>query len=111
MKTCIYVVSLLGMLLATPLYAEQPAPQTLRVIPKSYISPGASGSIGSSQSIENHTLYGGQRLPEGLQRHEQRYGSQTIESRGAIKQTIEYPNGYRVQQDPRQDTEYHERRR
>ncbi|MDZ7938769.1 MAG: deaminase [Rhodoferax sp.] len=38
------------------------------------------------------------RLPDGLQRHEQRYGGQSIENRGTIKQTVEYPNGYRVQQ-------------
>ncbi|WP_415753223.1 hypothetical protein [Pseudomonas leptonychotis] len=106
-----YVVSLVGLLLVTPLYAEQQAPQTLRVIPKTYVSPGASGSIGSSQTSESHNLYGGQHLPNGLQRHEQGYGSQSIESRGAIKQTIEYPNGYRVQQSPGQSTEYYERRR
>ena len=109
MTMCRYAISLVGLLLVTPLYAEQQAPQTLRVIPKTYISPGASGSIGSSQTIESHNLYGGQRLPDGLQRHEQRYGSQSIENRGTIKQTIEYPNGYRVQQYPGQSTEYDER--
>ncbi len=111
MTMCRCVISLLGVLLVTPLYAELQAPQTLRVIPKTSISPGASGSIGSSQTIESHSLYGGQRLPDGLQRHEQRYGSQSQETRGAIKQTIEYPNGYRVQQYPGQSTESFERRR
>lgn len=106
-----YVLSLVTLLMVTSLYAEPQAPQTLRVIPKTYISPGASGSIGSSQTIENHTLYGGQRLPEGLQRHEQRYGSQSLENRGAIKQTIEYPNGYRIQQYPGQSTHSEERSR
>jgi hypothetical protein len=105
---CRYAVSLVGLLLVSPLHAEQQAP---RVIPKTYISPGASGSIGSSQQIESHNLYGGQRLPEGLRRHEQRYGNQSIENRGTIKQTIEYPNGYRVQQYPGQGSEYFERRR
>ena len=111
MTMCRYVLALVTLFLVTPLYAEQQAPQTLRVIPKTYISPGASGSIGSSQTIESHNLYGGQRLPDGLQRHEQRYGSQSIENRGTIKQTIEYPNGYRVQQYPGQSTEYYERSR
>ncbi len=111
MLRCRYAVSLVGLLLVTPLYAEQQAPQTLRVIPKTYISPGASGSIGSSQQIETHNLYGGQRLPSGLQRHEQRYGSQSIETRGTIQQSIEYPGGHRVQQYPGQDTQYQERRR
>lgn len=105
------VVALVGLLLAAPLYAEQQAPQTLRVIPKTYISPGASGSIGSSQAIESHNLYGGQRLPDGLQRHEQRYDSHSVESRGGIQQSIEYPNGYRVQQYPGQSTQYQQRSR
>jgi hypothetical protein len=111
MTMCRYAVSLVCLLLATPLYAEQQAPQTLRVIPKTYISSGASGSIGSSQQIENHNLYGGQRLPDGLKRHEQRYESQSIESRGSIKQSIEYPGGYQVQQYPGQSTQYQDRRR
>ena len=98
------VVALVGLLLAAPLYAEQQAPQTLRVIPKTYISPGASGSIGSSQTIESHNLY-------GLQRHEQRYDSHSVESRGGIQQSIEYPNGYRVQQYPGQSTQYQQRSR
>ncbi|MGE6791576.1 hypothetical protein ACQKFS_06080 [Pseudomonas guineae] len=111
MTLCRSLVSLAAVLLVSPLYAEPKTPQTLRVIPKTTISPGASGSIGSSQTIDNHNLYGGQRLPEGLQRHEQRYGSQSLENRGTIKQTIEYPNGYRVQQYPGQRTEYDERSR
>lgn len=109
-----YAVSLLASLLVASVYAEPQTPQTpqtLRVIPKTYISPGASGSIGSSQTLENHNLYGGQRLPQGLQRLEQRYDSQTLESRGAIKQSIEYPNGYRMQQYPGQGGRYQERSR
>jgi hypothetical protein len=111
MKRCGYLISLMGMLLVGPLYAEQHAPQTLRVIPKTYISPGASGSVGSSQQVDNHNLYGGQRLPSGLQQHQQRYDSRAVEHRGALKQSIEYPNGYRVQQFPGQGSAYHERRR
>lgn len=108
MTMCRYAVSLVGLLLVAPLHGEQ---QALRVIPKTYINPGASGSIGSSQQIERHNLYGGQRLPDGLHRHEQRYGNQSIESRGTIKQTIEYPSGYRVQHYPGQGSEHVERRR
>lgn len=111
MKMCRAVLAFLALLLVTPLYAEQQAPQTLRVIPKTYISPGASGSIGSSQTIESHNLYGGQRLPDGLQRHEQRYDSHSVESRGGGQQSIEYPNGYRVQQYPGQSTQYQQRSR
>lgn len=106
------IAGLLGVLAVTPLYAEQQAPQTIRVIPKTYISPGASGSIGSSQQFESHNLYGGQRLPgDGVRQQQSHYGSQSVESRGGIQQSIEYPNGYRVQQYPGQSTEYYERSR
>jgi hypothetical protein len=105
------IAGLTALLLSMPLYAEQQASQPLRVIPKSYISPGASGSIGTYQQIESHTLYGGQRLPNGLQRQEQRYDSQTLEHRGAIQQRIEYPGGYSVQQYPGQSSHTQERSR
>ncbi|MDP3816791.1 hypothetical protein [Pseudomonas sp.] len=102
-------VSLLGLLLATALHADPLAPQSIRVIPKSYISPGASGSIGSSQQVERYDLYGGQRLPgDGLRQDQSHYGSQSVESRGAIRQSIEYPGGLRVEQ--WQGTESYERR-
>lgn len=35
------------------------------IIERVYISPGASGSIGTSSRYESHDLYGGQRLPQG----------------------------------------------
>jgi hypothetical protein len=109
-------VTLLGLLLATSLYADADAdprtPQSIRVIPKSYISPGASGSIGSSQQVERYDLYGGQRLPtDGLRQNESHYGSQSVESRGTIRQSIEYPGGHEVQQYPGQSTESYERNR
>lgn len=111
MTMCRYIISLLGVLVSAPLYAEQQASQTLRVIPKAYISPGASGSIGSSQQAENYNLYGGQRLPSGLQRDEQGYSSQSFERRGTLRQSIEYPAGNRAQQYPGQATEYQQRSR
>lgn len=41
-----YVLSLVALLMVTSLFAEPQAPQTLRVIPKTYISPGGSGRNG-----------------------------------------------------------------
>jgi hypothetical protein len=106
------IAGLLGVLAVSPLYAEQQAEQTIRVIPKTYISPGASGSIGSSQQFESYNLYGGQRSPgDGIRQQQSHYGSQSVESRGGIQQSIEYPNGYRVQQYPGQSTEYYQRSR
>ncbi|MDX1297759.1 MAG: hypothetical protein R3260_05890 [Pseudomonas sp.] len=108
---CRYIISLLGVLVSTPLYAEQHAAQALRVIPKTYISAGANGSIGSSQQAENYNLYGGQRLPSGLRREGQGYSSQSFEQRGTLKQSTEYPAGHRTQQYSGQGTAYHERSR
>ena len=81
-------------------FADQP--QTIRVIPKSYVSPGASGSVSGSSSYQQHNLYGGQRLPQGSVRQESRYGSQSTETRGGIRQSIKYPGGLEVQRYPGQ---------
>ncbi|WP_324733752.1 hypothetical protein [Pseudomonas paeninsulae] len=109
--TCTAVM--LGLVLAAQVCAEPQAPQTIRVIPKTYISPGASGSIGGSQYYEQHNLYGGQRLPgDGvLRRYQSQYGSQSSESRGAIRQSIEYPGGYEVQTLPGQSSQHYQRSR
>ncbi|UTW09959.1 hypothetical protein KDW96_18905 [Pseudomonas benzenivorans] len=104
------VACCLAAVLAWPALAEQQAGQTLRVIPKVYISPGASGSIGSSERFERHDLYGGQQLP-GVSRIETGYGSQSHEVRGGIQQSVEYPGGYRVEQLPGQSGYSRERTR
>jgi hypothetical protein len=112
MPGCRVALSLGTLLLATSLQAEPENPPSIRVIPKSYISPGASGSIGTSQQFERYDLYGGQRLPGAGLRQQQNYqGSQSVESRGAIRQSIEYPGGLRVAQLPGQGTESYERSR
>ena len=97
---CRYAVGLLGLLLVAPLYAEPQTPQSLRVIPKTYISPGASGSVSGSSSYQQHNLYGGQRLPQGSVRQESSYGSYSSESRGGIRQSTEYPGGLIIERQP-----------
>ncbi len=99
MSRCACTALWLALALAAPVSAEPQTAQPIRLIPKTYVSPGASGSIGGSQHYEQHNLYGGQPLPgDGtLRRDESQYGSQFIESRGAIRQSIEYPGGYEVQ--------------
>ena len=92
------LVLFVGATFAAAAFADQP--QTIRVIPKSYVSPGASGSVSGSSSYEQHNLYGGQRLPQGSVRQESRYGSQSIEARGGIRQTIEYPGGLIIERQP-----------
>lgn len=79
-------------------FADQP--QIIRVIPKSYVSPGASGSVSGSSSYQQHNLYGGQRLPQGTVRQESRYGSQSVETRGGIRQSTEYPGGLIIERQP-----------
>ncbi|MDV5860565.1 hypothetical protein QM298_06265 [Pseudomonas mendocina] len=92
------LVLFLATALAAAAFADQP--QTIRVIPKTYVSPGASGSVSSSSSYEQHNLYGGQRLPQGTVRQESRYGSQSVETRGGIRQSIEYPGGLIIERQP-----------
>lgn len=100
-----------ALLTVTPLLAEQQPSPRLQVIPKSYISPGASGSIGTSERIEQYNLYGGQRLPNSVQRYEQRDERQSVEHRGSIQQRIEYPSGHSVQQYPGQSSQSNVRSR
>ena len=92
------LVLILTAVLASAAFADQP--QTIRVIPKTYVSPGASGSVSGSSSYEQHNLYGGQRLPQGTVRQESRYGSQSVETRGGIRQSIEYPGGLIIERQP-----------
>lgn len=93
--------------------ADERAPQTIRVIPKAYVSPGASGSIDTYQRQERYNLYGGQRIPPGIdsRRYESGQRNSTFETRGGIRQSTEYPNGYEVQRYPGQGTEQYQQRR
>ena len=92
------ILMILAASIAGAAFADQP--QTIRVIPKTYVSPGASGSVSGSSSYEQHNLYGGQRLPQGSVRQESRYGSQSIETRGGIRQSTEYPGGLIIERQP-----------
>lgn len=85
-------------------------PPEVRMIPKTYISPGASGSIERSQRYQQHDLYNGQRLPDGVQREGSYSGSERIETRGGLRQSIEYPNGQRVEITPGSGTEQRQSR-
>lgn len=94
-------------------FADQRAPHTIRVIPKEYVSPGASGSVDTYERQERYNLYNGQRVPQGIDssRYESGRSSSTFETRGGIRQSIEYPNGYEVQRYPEQGAQQYERRR
>ncbi|MBG0840967.1 hypothetical protein [Ectopseudomonas toyotomiensis] len=92
------ILMILAASVASAAFADQP--QTIRVIPKSYVSPGASGSVSGSSSYEQHNLYGGQRLPQGSMRQESRSGSYSSETRGGIRQSTEYPGGLIIERQP-----------
>ncbi|MGP0173802.1 hypothetical protein ACSVIJ_18235 [Pseudomonas sp. NCHU5208] len=83
---------------AAAAFADEP--QTIRVIPKSYVSPGAGGSVSGSAHYQQYDLYGGQRLPQGSVRQESRYGSHSTETRGGIRQSTEYPGGLIIERQP-----------
>jgi hypothetical protein len=85
-------------------------PPEVRVIPKSYISPGASGSIERSERYQQHDLYNGQRLPDGVRREGSYSGSERIETRGGLRQSIEYPNGQRFEITPGSSAEQRQTR-
>ncbi|ARU89260.1 hypothetical protein [Pseudomonas sp. M30-35] len=93
--------------------ADQPEQQTIRVIPKTYISPGATGSIGQSRSSRQSNVYGGREVPSdiGSVHQQNSTGSQSFETRGGIRQTTVYPGGYEVERTPGSSTYERQRNR
>ncbi|MBC9249957.1 hypothetical protein A9179_06670 [Pseudomonas alcaligenes] len=101
---------LLAAVATQPLLAGEVARQPRPGVPAEYVSPGASGSIGSSSRTQSYEIYGGQALPEsgyGQQSHS--YGSSSVEQRGSIRQSTEYPGGYSVERYPGQSTQESQR--
>ncbi|UXY51897.1 hypothetical protein [Pseudomonas tohonis] len=97
---------------AIPALAAEPSgQQTIRVIPKTYVSPGASGSVDTYQRSQSY-VYGGQRVPSDINstRSSSGYSSQDIQQRGGIRQTTEYPNGLIIERVPGQGTTQYYRR-
>ncbi|GAC1032309.1 hypothetical protein thsps21_31370 [Pseudomonas sp. No.21] len=98
---------------AIPAQAAEPnGQQTIRVIPKAYVSPGASGSVDTYESSQRYDVYGGQRVPSDINstRSSSGYSSQDIQQRGGIRQTTEYPNGLIIERVPgRGTTQYYRR--
>lgn len=86
--------------------ADQAGQQTIRVIPKTYISPGATGSIGQSRSSQQYNGYGGYQVPSDYRSVHQQNSSanQSFETRGGIRQTTVYPGGHEVERTPGSST-------
>lgn len=96
------VNTVLGLLLMATLSMAQAEQQTIRVIPKTSISNGSTGSISESRSSQQYDVYGGQRVPSnsGSVHQQNSTGSQSFETRGGIRQTTVYPGGYEVERTP-----------
>lgn len=109
MQTMSRCIAVFALVLATSTWADDQTPQTLRVIPKAYVSPGASGSIDSSERYRQYDIYGGQAVPRDS--GSSHYESQRFETRGGIRQTTEYPGGHEVQRYPGQSTQQRYQRR
>ncbi|WP_137819802.1 hypothetical protein [Pseudomonas sp. 2FG] len=79
-----------------PADEQSPAPIT-----RIYISPGASGSIGTSSRHERYDNYGGYPVPSGGYRNERSFqGSGSSQIRGNVTQSIEYPGVGEFQRQP-----------
>ncbi|SEQ53688.1 hypothetical protein SAMN05216409_106199 [Pseudomonas lutea] len=81
-----------------------------RAIPRTYISPGASGSIETQQRSQHYNLYGGQAVPRGTVREYRSHSSGQYEQRGSIRQSTEYPGGIEIERTPGSTTNRLERR-
>ena len=94
-------VVLLSLLVAGLAQAERPEPRRqIIVIPKTYVSPGAAGSIGGYQHHEQRQLINGRPVP-GLNRRETlESGDYRFQQRGGIRQSTEYPGGLRIERIP-----------
>ena len=96
--------ALLAACLAGPALAAEPTPRTPQVIPVYSVSPGASGSVSSSASRQRYEVIGGRAVPEGgySSQYGSRSGSSSVQQQGGIRQSIEYPDGRRVEVQPGQ---------
>ncbi|KAF1067999.1 MAG: hypothetical protein GAK45_01505 [Pseudomonas citronellolis] len=84
----------LALSLTGPTWAAQPGQAP--VIERTYVSPGASGSVDSSSSWQRSTGYGGVRLPRGYGESSSHTVIIDSSGNGGIRQSIEYPNGVQL---------------
>jgi len=92
-------VALLVACLAGSALAAEPAPRTSPGIPVYSVSPGASGSVSSSARSQRYEVIDGRTLPEDgySSQYGSRSGSSSVQQRGGIRQSIEYPGGRRIE--------------
>ena len=103
------ITLLFGVCLVVPALAAEPVPRKPQVIPVYSVSPGASGSVSSSARSQRYEIIGGRAVPEG--QYGSRSGSSSVQQQGGIRQSIEYPDGRRVELQPGQGSYQVEERR
>lgn len=62
-----------------------------RSISRTYVSPGASGSVGESSRQQGYSGYGGYQVPDSRYENRTYQGTGSTQTRGTIKQSTEYP--------------------
>ncbi len=72
-----------------------------RTITRTYVTPGASGSIGESSRQQGYSGYGGYQVPEsGYDSRSTYQGSGSTQIRGNVQQSTEYPGVGEFQRQP-----------
>jgi hypothetical protein len=102
------LVVFLGLL---PLSALAADPQPIRVIPKSYVSPGAQGSVQTESWSQTQERVGGHALPAVPGRYQGHEVLQEQRIQGGLRQSVEYPGGVRIQTQPGSSQERYQRQR
>lgn len=86
-------------LLALPAWAAEAPKRSAQGIAVYSVSPGTSGSISGSAYSQNREGLQVPGLPSDVSTRSSRvYGTSTVRQTGAMRQTLEYPNGMRVPQ-------------
>jgi len=81
-----------------------------RTITRTYVSPGASGSISESSRQEGSSGYGGYQVPDNRYNNSTYQGSGSTQIRGNVQQSIEYPGVGEFQRQPGNGSVHRERR-
>jgi len=94
--------------LAVSASAAEPRPE-IRVIPKSYVSPGASGSVSGHSRSEVRERIGGYEVPMVPSRQEDLQIQYQQRNSGGLRQSTEYPGGLRIEHQPGAGQERYQR--
>ncbi|MBX9914569.1 MAG: hypothetical protein K2Y25_11800 [Pseudomonadaceae bacterium] len=98
--------------LTLPARATEPNNRPTQNIPIFSVSPGASGSVGSSSNSISRDVQQVPGVPSGVSsRRSTVSGSSSVRQSGGLRQSVEYPDGRRVQQPSVQDSFEQQRER